>query len=414
MSDPLPDREAYLRSIREDDHALARLLRDPQPERGLAHTPREIAQQPLLWRRTARDVRARAEALSEFLREVGFEERSSADAPRVVFTGAGSSDYVGRSVADLLGAEADWRVAPIPSTRLVAAPAHHLAKGRRQLVIHCSRSGESPESRGVFEWVRANRPNSVRQLVITCNPEGTLAELARRHPERSHLFLVDEAARDEGLAMTGSFTSMVVAAQGLAFLDRPDLFVDRVDRVAREGERVIESYADLADRLGAAPIDRAFFLGNDDLLGAAVESALKIQELTAGDVVGAAEDTLAFRHGPISAVTGRSLVCFYLSNRPAVRRYERDVRTQYREVFDEMGVRTLVLEDLDVPSLFQVNPAVALGQLLGLFAALHRGHHVDDPAREKPLYGRTVEGVRIYPNAEKDTPPSSEETTPSP
>jgi tagatose-6-phosphate ketose/aldose isomerase len=49
-------------------------------------------------------------------------------------------------------------------------------------------------------------------------------------------------------------------------------------------------------------------LGAGPLKGAAIESALKVVELTGGHVIGFAESFLGLRHGPLSAVDGDTLV----------------------------------------------------------------------------------------------------------
>ena len=409
----------YIREVSNDDHELARLLNHPDQNRGSVHTPREIAQQPFLWRRTARQIKRHRSELRQFLESAGLY--ASDDPAQLVFAGAGSSDYVGRSVADLLRVRLNTPATNWPTTRLTVAPETLLHPQRPSVLVHFARSGNSPESTATFEWVRNHRRETIRQLVITCNGEGDLAERARRHPQHAHLLVLDEAANDEGLAMTSSFTSMVVAGQALGYLDRMDEFEEVIDRVSGVAEHVLTRFTDSLSALAGDVGGRAFYLGNNDLLGAAAESALKVQELTAGDVVAQGEDTMAFRHGPISAVDRGTLVCFFLSSDPYVRRYETDVLDQFREAFDEMGVHlvtfgptdraqrqsngvlSLGYGDRDVPPYFQVGPAVLVGQLVGLFAAHDLGLNVDDPSKEKALYSRTVQGVTLYDGRDEAT-----------
>jgi len=170
-------------------------------------------------------------------------------------------------------------------------------------------------------------------------------------------------------------------------------------------------YTTMLSQLASQPWERAFFPGNADLLGAARESALKVQEMTAGKIVAYGEDLLTFRHGPISAVNNHSLVCMYLSSHAYTRRYELDFIEQYYREFEKLGVRLVVVspKEITLPrniptivysqpiqSLHQINVAVLVGQILALYAAYHRGIDVDNPAMHKKLYSRTVQGVRIY------------------
>ncbi len=416
--------EAYLADFAEQEHVLARMIRHPEPARGTVHTPREIAQQPLLWRHTARAVREQAGALKAFLQEAGCYG-GDGPAPTVVFAGAGTSDYVGLSVVDLLRARLGAHVVHWPTTRITPCPEALLRPGERYLLLHVARSGNSPESAAVLDLGLERPAEEVRHLVITCNAEGQLARRAAEHPDKVRTLVMHEASNDRGLAMTSAFSCMVVAAQALGSLDDMDAFVERVDRQAAAAEHVLRAHTGALYDLAGAELERAFYLGNGDLLGAATESALKVQELTGGRLIAKGEDTMAFRHGPISAVNGRSLVVFFLSACRHARPYELDVLRQYQDAFAEIGAHVLVVADraprdleedeglalrdnVTVVScdpegtwparrLEQVNLATLVGQLVGVFAAYRRGVHVDDPSAENALYNRTVQGVRIYP-----------------
>lgn len=402
----------YIRAVSNADHDLARLLNNPDENRGSVHTPREIAQQPFMWRRTARQIKSQAPELRQFLESAGLY--ASDNRAQLVFAGAGSSDYVGQSITDLLRVSLKTSTINWPSTRLTVAPDALLCPKQNSVLIHFSRSGNSPESTATFKWALNNRRETTRQLVITCNGEGELAKRARRHPQHAYLLVLDNAANDEGLAMTSSFSSMVVAGQALAYLDRMEEFEQIIERVSAAAEHVLDHFTDSLSALARDTGGRAFYLGNNDLLGAAAESALKVQELTAGDIVARGEDTMAFRHGPISAVDRDTLICFFLSSDSSIRRYETDVLEQFHEAFSEIGANTVTVGPEDsreqrsngvlsigyggreIPPYFQVGPAVLVGQLLGLFAAYDRGRNVDNPSEEKALYSRTVQGVTLY------------------
>lgn len=406
--------DAYLAQAALAPTALGRLLRERSPQRGTIHTPAEVAQHPYLWRHTAALMREHAAGLRRFLEQAGVY---GPHPPSVALCGAGTSDFVGISVADLLRERLGAPCCNWPTTRITATPWAFLRPGQDLLMVHFARSGNSPESRAVLELGLRHSTSRVRHVVITCNAEGVLAQLARQHPDRVYLVVLHEASNDQALAMTSSFSSMVVAAQALAYLDDLDAFEAIIERVAAAGEHVLAAHADTIYDLAAPRFHRVFFLGNVDLYGAAVESALKVQELTAGHIIARGEDTMAFRHGPISAVDGESLICFFLSAAAYARRYELDVVRQYHDVFRTFGARlvlmgagapevdaapddTWVLYDpdgrFDVPPLFQVNVGVLFGQLYGMFLAYRTGINVDQPSVEKMLYSRTVQGVRIY------------------
>ena len=414
----------YLASRKSEPNALSRLLRNPDGREGVEHTPREIIQQPFLWRATARMMRSRVGELRDFLEGAGlFKER---ERPTIVLTGAGTSDYIGQSVSDLLRERFSTPVLSWPSTRITANPGSFFAGDQPCLMVHFARSGDSPESRAVLDMALERHADRIKHVVITCNARGHLAQKATLH--RDHVFLVvlHEACNDQGLAMTSSFSNMVIAAQAIAHLQDINEFVDLVDRLARAAEGFIVRSSDEIERLiDVDRIRRAFFLGNGDLLGAASEAALKVQELTAGTLIAKSDDTLAFRHGPISAVNGKTLVAFFLSADAYTRRYELDVLNQYQSAFNVLGARTVVLtadasdvsakDDVvvlsydpdcafDIPRLHQVNLAVLFGQMLALFAAYQMGYNADEPTADTGLYTRTVKGVQLYAYDGASTP----------
>lgn len=411
--------DKYLEEHARQEHELARWIRDPNPVDGTVHTPREIAQQPLLWRYTADQIREEAADLRAFLQEAGVyggERR-----PTVVFAGAGSSDYVGMSVVDLLRMRLNTHVVNWPTTRITSSPDTLLRSDRRYLMVHISRSGSSPESLAALELGMQLPTDQMRHLVITCNPDGELARLAGEYPGSVYTMVLNEAAHDKGLAMTSSFSCMVTAAQALGYLGEMDMFCEVVEQLAQAGEYLLREYTDTVFSLAEKQTKRVFYLGNNDLLGAAVESALKVQELTGGQVVAKGEDTLAFRHGPISAVNEQSLCCFFLSNSSHTRSYELDVVRQYQDAFAEVGSRVVLFSNQrpqtklhekvlsityspdnqwDVPFLMQANLAVLFGQLFSVATASKHGSNIDDPSIDNAFYHRVVQGVRIHPYVE--------------
>jgi tagatose-6-phosphate ketose/aldose isomerase len=281
-------------------------------------------------------------------------------------------------------------------------------------MVSVARSGNSPESVAAVEIALRERP-SVRHLVITCNEEGALARLARAETGRAHSLVLNPRTNDRGLAMTSSFTSMVIASLGIAHLNDYDGFVGIVDRAAEAGERVIEAAPQVCASLAKRRPKRACFLGSGALVGAAVESHLKLQEMTDGGVICLWDTFLGLRHGPRAAIHDDTLVVCYLSSDPQVRRYELDLvrsnRAQGigmahlmvadRETSELAGLADHVIEydpqaKLALPDHVVSPVATIVGQLLGLFASLEYGFKPDVPS-SGGVISRVVEGVTIYP-----------------
>ena len=127
-------------------------------ELGAQITTAEIAQQPELWRDTLNIYRENKEAIEAFLAEARAmgEGRLS-----VVFTGAGTSDYVGDTCAPYLrhaGNTDLYDFKPIATTDIVSAPRDFLRAEDPTLVVSFARSGNSPESLAAVAVAKDAKP----------------------------------------------------------------------------------------------------------------------------------------------------------------------------------------------------------------------------------------------------------------
>lgn len=382
----------YLARRGQSPNALARRLSD-------GHTPREILQQPWTWRTTAAQLDAARGELEAFL---------WADEPQsVLFCGAGTSDYVGRSVRDAVRLSRSVNAAAVPTTDFIVRPSALFPPVGNALMTHFARSGDSPESRETLRIGLDAFAERARHWIVTCNPDGALARAARERADRCALTVLHEATNDQGLAMTSSYSSMTVAGLWLA---DPDACLRIVADLAAAVERLFDESSDTLADVASRSFDRAFTLGAGALEAAAVESALKMQELTRGVVVTKPETFVAFRHGPISAVRPDSLIVGFFSSDAHARAYEEDLAAQLRG-----GVRLWVCDEASpalrasgdilivlpewraIPDAYKAPAAVAVGQLLAVFRATALGINPDDPTGADGTYSRVVKGVTIHP-----------------
>src|ERR1044071_3753205 len=116
--------------------ALPSMTMEEQDTAGFSHTLREIRQQPELWGVTATQI---APLL------VGWRELV-AEANAIVFTGSGSSCYVGECLARPVRAPPGLAVRAIASGDLLLWRAAALPPIRPLLWVSFARSGDSPES----------------------------------------------------------------------------------------------------------------------------------------------------------------------------------------------------------------------------------------------------------------------------
>jgi len=354
-------------------------------------TAREIAQQPAAWRELAALLNAAHTSLAAFL-------GSRLDDPRqhVILTGAGSSAYVGQLVADELAMRCAARVRAVPTTSLLTHPERYLAPQAATLLVSFARSGDSPESLAAVDLVRAT-VSEARFLNITCNPDGRLAQRGAAAPD-SYNLLMPGASCDRGFAMTSSFTCMLLA--GLCALGDAGL-AERLPRLAALGDEALQTWPQRVADLARARHDRVIYLASGPLEGLAREAALKVLELTAGQVTALAETALGFRHGPKSVVTRDTLVVAFRSTHSLARRYEDDLLGELGR--DSVAGRCVTVGTdadfgLDAPQWPDVWLApvwLLMAQSYALLRSANLGLRPDNPFRGG-IVNRVVQGVTIY------------------
>lgn len=391
-------------------HTLLELPEQERAQRGLEHTPREISQQPDTWLTTYKICSQHRSELNEALLRAGIGRGASAS-PTVYLAGAGTSDYTGRALAPLLRRRWNCEAWAVPSTTLLTDFDEFHAAGKEYLWISFSRSGDSPEGVAVLERA-LERNRFVRHLVITCNQKGKMAELCARYPERAVALVLDDAVNDRGLAMTSSFSNMLIAGQCVAHLEDLENFGSVVSTLSKCGRQFLPLAAETAAEVTALGCARACFVGSGVLRGVADECALKVVELSAGKITTLAETPLGLRHGPMSSVDGQTLFVAFLSSDARKRGYELDLVREIdrkrlgrvrlaitagdgEEVSDLVDYRLALACPADFPDYYRPALDVMLGQLLGLFASMRCGLKPDEPSPTGAIT-RVVQPIKLY------------------
>jgi tagatose-6-phosphate ketose/aldose isomerase len=274
------------------------------------------------------------------------------------------------------------------------------------LLVSFARSGNSPESTAAVTLAEQGVPDC-HHLIVTCNGEGDLY----RHGQRlrnAQVVLLPVETNDRGFAMTSSFTGMILAAS-LAFdLSRQD----RPEALSRWAAQVLEAQVPLLAKLANSGFERVVYLGSQEFKGLARESALKMLELSDGNIVALADTPLGFRHGPKTIVNRKTLVVMFLSNDPYARRYEMDLLRELHS--DGVAARVVALYAGDAPAsdfalegialpdalgasnLGLCLPYAAFAQTLAFLQSLALGLRPDTP-NARGVVNRVVQGVSIYP-----------------
>lgn len=373
---------------------------------GLA-TAREIRQQPATWGETLAMVAANRPAVERFLAPL-----LSYDNLRVILTGAGTSAFAGRALAPYLAACLNRRVEAIATTDIVTDPAEYLAQDCPTLLISFARSGNSPESVAAVE-LASQLLTHCYHLVLTCNGEGKLYQRCLQEPH-SLALLMPAQTHDRSFAMTSSLTSMMLSCLAV-FL--PERFNQQnCVQLTLAGEDILTQAVQCVPQWNDPLAQRVIYLGSGSLQGVAQEAALKLLELTGGQVVALFDSPTGFRHGPKSVVNGQTLIVLFISNDPYTRQYDLDLLRELRT--DAQAARVVAIADkhdsrieegeyIYLPRTLQGDDAqlafcyLLYAQCYAFHTSLTLGISPDNPCPSGQV-NRVVQGVKIYPHERRE------------
>lgn len=310
------------------------------------------------------------------------------NAKSVWLSGAGTSAYIGDFIAAALMGKSELPLLSVASTDLVSAPAQFPLVREAPLVLSFGRSGNSAESIGVLNVLESLAPATPR-LNITCNKNSALAT---RPAANQRVIVLPDACHDAGFAMTSSYTTMLLTA--LTLLD-PDASDDAASQLADALDAALPKFHAKAAAMETP--DRMVITGSGALRFAAREGALKIMELSAGQIPALWDSSLGFRHGPKSFITPKTHVMVMVSSDPDIARYDRDLAAELRAQFPGLAVTELAAPPInDVWG--AVLPVVAC-QVLSAVLSARLGLNVDDPFEGQGTLTRVVGDVPLYPPA---------------
>lgn len=363
----------------------------------------EIHQQPAMWRKELQSLLDAKAQISAFMHKYLTPDTD------IVLTGAGTSAFIGDAIEPVM--RGIWKnVRAVPTTDLITHAEYLLDADKPLLLISFARSGNSPESVGAVNI--ANRLcKNVAHIYITCNKNGKLA--ANSGKDNILLLLLPEETDDKSLAMTSSFSTMLLTCLMLGHIDHLENDADMIEKTIKNAEAVIADYEQPLRAIAERPFERGVFLGSGALKGIAEECHLKLQELTDGAVVCKFDSFLGFRHGPKAVVNSKSIVVYLMTDEEQIMRYERDLVRQV-DANNKPVAQVIVISgkepgmpevkaDLVVKMPFSkaetdfygIVPYVLVGQLLGYYASLAHNLNPDAPSVSGNIH-RVVEGVTIY------------------
>lgn len=368
-------------------------------------TAKEISQQPRLWGETLGIIISQWERISAFQREL---ER--VDVKRIILTGAGTSSFVGEIAAPYLSRILGRTIESIPTTDIVSKPENYLYRDVPTLLISFARSGNSPESVAAVALAK-QLVNKLYQITITCNKNGELAKVAGG--DKNNLMLImPEDSNDQGFAMTGSFTSMLLSVLLIFEKGTLEEKSDLVRNLQRVAEETMECKLQIIKEISALDYERIAFLGSSELKGIAEEASLKVLELTGGKIPVVYNSPLGFRHGPKSIINDKTIVVIFLSSDKYTRQYELDILKEMKADDGDKKVVVISTEyDCTIETVCDyfmiMNSSIKLedvyngldyiiaAQIFGFYKSLELNLSPDNPS-PSGLVNRVVKGVNIY------------------
>lgn len=373
---------------------------------GAQITTREIEQQPQLWQETLKIYQDKKGEIEDFLNKIN----EKFGKVKVIFTGAGTSAYVGNTVIPYLRKHADrtkYDFEAIDTTKIVSTPEDYLEADTPTVLVSFARSGNSPESVATVELAK-QLVNNLYQIAITCAPEGHLAQDLKDDPT-GLVLLMPAKSLDQGFAMTGSFSCMALMSLLVFDTLSDDKKANIIDEISSMGQSVIDRESEI-QKLVDTDFDRITYIGSGALGGLAQEARLKILELTAGKVAALFDTSMGLRHGPKSFLDDKTIVFDFVSNNSYTRQYDIDILDEIRDdkiVPLVMGVgQKKAGQDYDgkffafeseelLPDAYLALPDIMFGQTIALLTSIKVGNTPDTPSPTGTV-NRVVKGVTIH------------------
>lgn len=367
------------------------------------HTETEIEGQPKLWDAVYSLVLEKKMEIEKFL--FPLLQRQNL---QIILTGAGSSAFIGEAAQGLVQKHTGCNTKAIATTDIVTHPDLHFQPGHPTLLISFARSGNSPESVETVRLADSFCEEEVYHLIITCNKNGELMDYASENTARSYAMLLPEASNDKSLAMTGSFTSMLLSVLLISDIKNLAQKGNEVDQIIIQGNLLLENAQRFKEIFSGRDFERVVFLGSGPMLGVARECHLKLQELTDGKIICKHDSFLGFRHGPRAVTNEKTLLVYLFSSNEHAYHYELDLALSIAK--DPRNIPCLSIGrslnkklkpclnvDLKLAEEQELNiiPASLVGQLLGFYKSLDLKLNPDNPSVSGTI-SRVVQGVIIY------------------
>ncbi|MDS1032589.1 SIS domain-containing protein [Porphyromonadaceae sp. NP-X] len=373
-------------------------------------TYKEIHQQPNMWIKEYQLILQNKQKIYSFV-----SKRLLSKDTEIIFTGAGTSAFIGNVLSMILPQKNFFNFKVIPSSDLITHPHIFFQKEKEIVLVSFARSGNSPESMGVVN-IANSLCKKISHIIITCNQNGELAKNANL--DNTLLLILPPETDDKGLAMTSSFSTMLLTMLLILNIETIENEFSAIETLSLNAVKMLNSYEKEIQNIVEKKFERAVFLGSGELKGIAQECHLKLQEMTDGKIICKYDSFLGFRHGPKAVINNKTLLVYLFSDDEYVLQYEKDLVKQINKnnkvtaQIAVCGQNPVKIEKIHFDTeIFTGNTYsqvkeygcvayVLVGQLLGYYKSLFFGLNPDNPSLSGNI-SRVVEGVTIYNNFNK-------------
>jgi glutamine---fructose-6-phosphate transaminase (isomerizing) len=327
-------------------------------------TEQEILSQPQAWSDAIQVLKEQQNEIGVFLEKANYNQ--------VLFTGCGSTYYLSLAAAALVQQMTGRTARGVPASELWLNPDSYYLPDVKTLLVAVSRSGETTETLNACKSFKADKRGSL--LTLSCYPDQPLAKMG-------DLNLVFPSGQERSIAQTRAFTSLFLAATGLAnrLADQGDT-CRLMEKLPALGEKVLQLARPVAARFGRdMQLDRFYFLGSGVRYGLACELSLKMKEMSLSH--SEPFHFMEFRHGPKSMITASTLLIGLVSGKNGS--HEKTVLREMSEL--GAGIFTLAPEGGDITFASDLPEAltnvlyILPGQLLAFERSIARGLNPDEP-----------------------------------
>lgn len=241
-----------------------------------------------------------------------FDSWLQASTGPIVFTGCGSSFFLGHTAADAMRQAMGAAAFALPASEWLARPEPWFQALGAPRVIAISRSGETADT---VRLIREAQRRGCKTLALTCSSGSALAGSA-------DLAVECDAGADEGQVLVGAFSSMLLAALRLVAQAAGSKSMTRdlrnLPALCRETLRRAQPVAEGWGR--KERFSRFVYLGSGPLFGLAQKGMLLMKEMALAQ--SESYPLMEFRHGLLSAVDAHTLVIALLEGDPPKEAFE--------------------------------------------------------------------------------------------